>query len=60
LLAEGGFSSKDHTATLCFLIRNYSEFSEEDINLYYDLAITQEEIQWLGPNVIQVGNIAIH
>ena len=46
LLAESGFSSKDHTATLCFLIRNYSEFSEEDINLYYDLAITQEEIQF--------------
>lgn len=46
LLAESGFSSKDHTATLCFLIRNYSEFSEEDITLYYDLAITQEEIQF--------------
>lgn len=46
LLAESGFSSKDHTATLCFLIRDYSEFSEEDINLYYDLAITQEEIQF--------------
>ena len=46
LLAESGFSSKDHTATLCFLIRNYSEFSEEDIELYYDLAITQEEIQF--------------
>ena len=46
LLAESGFSSKDHTATLCFLIRNYSEFSEEDINLYHDLAITQEEIQF--------------
>lgn len=46
LLAESGFSSKDHTATLCFLIRNYSEFSEEDINLYYDRAITQEEIQF--------------
>ncbi len=46
LLTGRGFSSKDHTATLCFLIRNFSEFSEEDIQLYYDLAITQEEIQF--------------
>jgi len=46
LLASKGFSSKDHTATLCFLIKHYSEFSEEDIKLYYDLLITQEEIQF--------------
>ena len=46
LLAESGFSSKDHNATLCLLIRNYSEFSKEDIELYYDLAITQEEIKF--------------
>jgi uncharacterized protein (UPF0332 family) len=46
LLANKGFSSKDHTATLCFLIKHYSEFSEEDIRLYYDLLLTQEEIQF--------------
>jgi len=46
LLAKKGFSSKDHTATLCFLVKHYSEFSEDDIKLYYDLLITQEEIQF--------------
>ena len=46
LLAHKGFSSKDHIATLCFLIKHYSEFSQEDIDLYYDLLITQKEIQF--------------
>jgi uncharacterized protein (UPF0332 family) len=46
LLANKGYSSKDHNATICFIIRSYSEFSAEDIKIYSDLALTREEINF--------------
>jgi len=46
LLSKKGFSSKDHTATLCFLIKNFSEFSKEEIELIDDLQIKREEIEF--------------
>ncbi len=46
LLSNRGFSSKNHNATLCFLIKNFSEFSKEEIELIDDLQIKQEEIEF--------------
>ncbi len=46
LLSYKGFSSKDHTATLCFLIKNFSEFSKEEIELIDDLQIKRDEIEF--------------
>ena len=46
LLSKHGFASKDHNATLCFLIKNFSEFSKEDIELIEDLQIKKEEIEF--------------
>jgi len=45
LLVKKGFSSKDHTATVCFLIKHYMELSKEDIELYDSLSLTRNEIQ---------------
>lgn len=45
LLANVGFSSKDHTATLCFLMRHYVVFSEEDLKLYDSLVLTKDEVE---------------
>ncbi len=44
LLANKGYASKDHNATLCFLIKHYSELSYEDFELLEQLVITNEEI----------------
>lgn len=46
LLAKKGFSSKDHTATICFLIKNYSGLSEEDIEFYDTLSLTKQDIEF--------------
>jgi uncharacterized protein (UPF0332 family) len=46
LLSKKGFSSKDHNATLCFLIKNFSEFSKEELELIDDLQIKREEIEF--------------
>lgn len=46
LLSNKGFSSKNHNATLCFLIKNFSEFSKEEIELIDDLQIKREEIEF--------------
>lgn len=46
LLSKKGFSSKDHNATLCFLIKNFSEFSEKDLELIDQLAINREDIEF--------------
>jgi len=46
LLSKKGFSSKDHNATLCFLIKNFSEFSKEEIELIDNLQIKREEIEF--------------
>lgn len=39
LLSKKGFSSKNHNATLCFLIKNFSEFSKDEIELIDELQI---------------------
>ncbi len=41
-----GHFSKNHNATLCFLIRNFSGFGEEDIELFEDLELKEEEIKF--------------
>lgn len=46
LLSKEGYSSKDHNATLCFLIKNFSEFSKEEIELIDELQIKREEIEF--------------
>jgi uncharacterized protein (UPF0332 family) len=46
LLSKAGFSSKNHNATLCFLIKNFSEFSKEEIELIDDLQIKRDEIEF--------------
>ena len=46
LLSKKGYSSKDHNATLCFLIKNFSEFTNEEIKLIDDLQIKREEIEF--------------
>lgn len=46
LLAKNGFASKDHTATICFMIRNYSIFSAKDLEFYESLALTKNEIEF--------------
>ena len=46
LLSRKGFSSKNHNATLCFLIKNFSDFSKEEIELIDNLRISREEIEF--------------
>ena len=46
LLSKKGYSSKDHNATLCFLIKNFSEFSKDEIELIESLQIKKEEIEF--------------
>jgi len=46
LLAKKGYLSKDHNATLCFLIKHYSEFSKEDLEFVNSLKINREEIEF--------------
>ena len=46
LVSKKGYSSKEHNATLCFLIKNFSEFSIEEINLIDELQIKREEIEF--------------
>lgn len=46
LLSRKGYSSKNHNATLCFLIKNFSEFSKEDIELIDNLQIKRDEIEF--------------
>ena len=45
LLANKGFLSKNHTATLLFLIKNYS-FNYEEIKLIEDLSITKSDAEF--------------
>lgn len=44
LLAKKGYTSKDHSATLCFLIKHFSEFSAQDFHLYSTLLLRKDEI----------------
>ena len=46
LLSKKGYASKDHNATLCFLIKNFSEFSKEEIELIDNLQIKRDEIEF--------------
>jgi len=46
LLSHKGYSSKDHNATLCFIIKNFSEFSKEDMELIDNLQIKKDEIEF--------------
>ncbi|MFH1249358.1 MAG: DNA-binding protein [archaeon] len=46
LLSRKGFSSKDHNATLCFLIKNFSDFSKEEIELIDQLSIDRQDIEF--------------
>lgn len=46
LLSKKGYYSKDYNATLCFLIKHYSEFSKEEIELVDNLKINREEIEF--------------
>ena len=46
LLSKKGFSSKNHNATLCFLIRNFSELSKDEIEFIDELAISKEDIEF--------------
>jgi len=46
LVSKKGYSSKEHNATLCFIIKNFSEFSIEEINLIDELQIKREEIEF--------------
>ena len=45
-LIKKGFVSKNHNATLCFLMYYYSEFGIEDIKLFEDLTFKEEEVKF--------------
>jgi uncharacterized protein (UPF0332 family) len=45
LITNKNYKSTNHTASLIFLIKNYSEF-KSDIELFHDLSINQEDAQF--------------
>jgi uncharacterized protein (UPF0332 family) len=46
LLANKGYSSKNHTATLIFLLQEYSQITNEEINLIEELQIKEEDAKF--------------
>ena len=44
LIVKKGYSSKNHTASLVFLIKNYSQL-KEDIFLVHELSIKKEDVE---------------
>ncbi len=46
LLANKEYSSKNHTATIIFLLKKYSEITNEDINLINELQIKEEDAKF--------------
>lgn len=46
LLAKKGYTSKNHLATLLFLIKNYSNFSYEEIEMLEELSITKSDAEF--------------
>jgi len=46
LLANKGYYSKNHTATLLFLIKNYSGFSFEEIEMIEELSINKSDAEF--------------
>jgi uncharacterized protein (UPF0332 family) len=46
LLANKGYSSKNHTATLIFLLKEYSQITNDEINLIEELQIKDEDAKF--------------
>jgi uncharacterized protein (UPF0332 family) len=46
LLAKKGYTSKNHVATLLFLIKNYSSFSYEEIEVLEELSINKSDAEF--------------
>lgn len=46
LLANKGYSSKNHLATLLFLIKNYSDFSCEEVEMVEELSINKSDAEF--------------
>ena len=46
LLAKKGYSSKNHTATLLFILENYSEISKEELEMIDNVSITKSEAEF--------------
>jgi uncharacterized protein (UPF0332 family) len=45
LVINKGHTSKDHSATLCFLIKHYTQITKEEIKLVEHLQITKTDIE---------------
>ncbi len=46
LLAKKGYSSKNHTATLLFIIKNYSDISKEEIEMIDKTQLTKSDAEF--------------
>lgn len=46
LLAKKGYVSKNHTATLLFLLKNYSQINKSDLILISELQIKEEDAKF--------------
>jgi len=46
LLARKGYSSKNHTATLLFIIKNYSNISKEEIEMINNTRLTKSDAEF--------------
>ena len=46
LLARKGYSSKNHTATLLFIIKNYSNISKEEIEMIDSALLTKSDAEF--------------
>jgi len=46
LLAKKGYTSKNHSATLLFLIKNYSNFSYEEIEMLEELSLNKSDAEF--------------
>ena len=46
LLAKKGYASKNHSATLLFLIKNYSNFSYEEIEMLEELSLNKSDAEF--------------
>jgi uncharacterized protein (UPF0332 family) len=46
LLAKKGYSSKNHTSTLLFIIKNYSDISKEEIEMIDKTQLTKSDAEF--------------
>jgi len=46
LLAKKGYSSKNHTATLLFILKNYSNISKDEIEMIDNTLITKSDAEF--------------